>query len=115
MEDIKPLKSLLRRINSMESVTESLLMTKTGMYVLGSMKRSRKLERFMGMAAILAGSAEATSLEFGDGLVGVVVTTKNSKIAIKILTENILLIVTYIGNKENTEILKELEEVFSPK
>ena len=114
MEDIKPLKMLLRRINSMDAVTDALLMTKTGMFVLGSMRRSRKLERFMGMVAILAGSAEATSLEFGDKLEGVVVTTKNSKIAIKVLTENILLIVTYIGQKDDQEILREIEEVFSP-
>ncbi|UCE36022.1 MAG: roadblock/LC7 domain-containing protein [Thermoplasmata archaeon] len=114
MEDIKALKMLLRRIKGLDSVSDALLMTKTGMFVLGSMRRSRKLERFMGMVAILAGSAEATSLEFDDPLKGVIVSTKNSKIAVLVLTENILLVVTFLGKKDDRKIFDELSKVFSP-
>lgn len=114
MEDIKPLKALLRRIKSLDSVTDAMLMTKTGMFVLGSMRRSRKLERFIGMCAILMGSAEATSVELEDLLKGVVIRTKNSKIAFKLLTDNIILVVTCQSKKDDLNILEEISSVLPP-
>jgi predicted regulator of Ras-like GTPase activity (Roadblock/LC7/MglB family) len=80
MEDTQSHKWLLEKIKNLDSVSDALLMTKTGMFVQGSMRRSRKLERFMGMMAILMGSSEATSIELDEELEGVVVRTKDSKI-----------------------------------
>ena len=111
MEDIKSLRGMLNEIRDMASVTDALLMTKTGMFVQGSMRRSTSLERFLGMSAILMGSAEAFSIELKDNVKGVVVRTKSSKIAIIGISNNIMLAVTFLGKKEDSVILKELEQI----
>ncbi|MEE9152238.1 MAG: roadblock/LC7 domain-containing protein [Thermoplasmata archaeon] len=111
MEDIKSLRGMLKEIREMASVTDALLMTKTGMFVQGSMRRSTSLERFLGMSAILMGSAEAFSIELKDNVKGVVVRTKSSKIAIIGISNNIMLAVTFLGKKEDSIILKELEQI----
>lgn len=111
MEDIKNLRGLLKKIRDSAAVTDALLMTKTGMFVLGSMRRSTSIERFLGMSAILMGSAEAFSIELKDTVKGVVVRTKNSKIAIVAVTNNVILVVKYFGKKDDHQILEELQEI----
>jgi predicted regulator of Ras-like GTPase activity (Roadblock/LC7/MglB family) len=111
MEDIKDLRGLLKKIRDSAAVTDALLMTKTGMFVQGSMRRSTSLERFLGMSAILMGSAEAFSIELKDDVKGVVVRTKNSKIAIVAVTDNVILVVKYFGKKDDQQILEELQQI----
>ena len=111
MEDIRKLRALLKEIKEMGSVTDALLMTKTGMFVLGSMRRSTSMERFIGMAAILMGSAEASSIELKDKVKGVVIRTKNSKIAITNVTDNVLIVVKFLGKKDDSLILDELRKI----
>jgi len=111
MEDIKSLKGLLKKVRDMDSVTDALLMTKTGMFVLGSMRRSNRLDRFVGMSAILMGSAEAASIELKDKVKAVIIRTKNSKIAITTVSEHILLVVMYFGKLDDFEILKKLQDI----
>jgi predicted regulator of Ras-like GTPase activity (Roadblock/LC7/MglB family) len=111
MEDIKTLRGLLKKIRDLAAVTDALLMTKTGMFVLGSMRRSTSIERFLGMSAILMGSAEAFSIELKDKVEGVVVRTKNSKIAITNVTDNIILVVKFLGKKDDLKFLEELRGV----
>lgn len=113
MEDIKSLKGMLRKIRDLDSVTDALLMTKTGMFVLGSMRRSTRLERFVGMSAITMGSAEAASVELKDTVKGVVIRTKNSKIGIISVSDHILLVVTYIGKKDDDKFLEELNQIIT--
>lgn len=114
MEDIEPLENMINRIKNISSVTDVVLMTKTGMFVLGSMRKTTSLEKFVGMAAILMGSAEAASLEMKQDIRGVVLKSKSQKIAIMNVTENILLGVTFTGKELDGEILRELEKVIEP-
>ncbi len=113
MEDIQDLRGLLNKIRDSAAVTDALLMTKTGMFVQGSMRRSTSIERFLGMSAILMGSAEAFSIELKDDVKGVVVRTKNSKIAIVAVTDNVILVVKYFGKKDDQQILEELNKIIA--
>ena len=115
MEDIKSLRGLLKEIRDLATVTDALLMTKTGMFVLGSMRRSTSIERFLGMSAILMGSAEAFSIELKDKVKGVVVRTKNSKIAITNVSDNIILVVKFLGKRDDLKFLEELRQIVSGK
>lgn len=103
--------TLLADIKKLSSVTDVLLMTRTGMFVLGSMRKSTSLDKFVGMAAILMGSAEAMSLELEDPMNGVVVQTKNSQIAIASYTEDVLVAVTFHGRKDERNVLEELNRI----
>ncbi len=115
IEDIESLKKILKKIKALSSVTDAVLMTKTGMFVLGSIRRSTSLEKFVGMSAILMGSAEAASLELKDTIRGVVIQTKNTKIAITTVTDNILLVVTLPGKQDHEKVFEELEPIISSK
>jgi predicted regulator of Ras-like GTPase activity (Roadblock/LC7/MglB family) len=108
MENIQSLKDLLNKIKDIETATDAVLMTKTGMYILGSMRRSTQLDKFAGMAAILMGSAEAMSVEKKDPIVGTVINLNNQKIVFISLTEDILLAATFTDNRPGYEILGEV-------
>lgn len=113
MEEPKSLVNLLADIKKLSSVTDVLLMTRTGMFVLGSMRKSTSLDKFVGMAAILMGSAEAMSLELEDPMNGVVVQTKNYQIAITSYTEDVLVAVTFHGKKNERKVLEELNRIIT--
>ncbi|UCF07322.1 MAG: roadblock/LC7 domain-containing protein [Thermoplasmata archaeon] len=113
MEDIKSLEAMMTRIKGLGSVTDAVLMTKTGMFVLGSIRRSISLDKFAGMAAIIMGSAEAASLEMNDPLRGLVLQTKTSKILITFVTDTILLAVTILGKQDEDTIMQELQTIIS--
>jgi len=113
MEDIKSLEAMMAQIKGIGSVTDAVLMTKTGMFVLGSIRRTASLEKFVGMAAIIMGSAEAASLEMKDPLRGLIIRTRTSKIMMTFVTSNILLAVTLLGKQDETLVLKELRDIIS--
>lgn len=114
MEDIRSFENMLDRIKKLPSIKDAMLMTKTGMYILGSMRRYKNLEKFVGMIAILMGSAEAASLELKDTFKWVVIQTKSYKLAITNVDEGILLAVTISGKEGDLEVLKELERIMIP-
>jgi predicted regulator of Ras-like GTPase activity (Roadblock/LC7/MglB family) len=115
MENVEPLENMIDRIKKLSSVSDVVLMTKTGMFVLGSMRKNTSFEKFVGMAAILMGSAEAASMEMKQEIRGVVLKSKNTRIAITSVTDNILLAVTFMGKEHDREILQELEEIIVSK
>jgi predicted regulator of Ras-like GTPase activity (Roadblock/LC7/MglB family) len=115
VEDIEALEEIMKKIKSLPSVTDAVLMTKTGIFVLGSIRRSTSLERFVGMSAILMGSAEAASLELKEAIRGVVIHTKNLKVAIITVTENILLVVTLPRKKDHLKTFQELGPIINQK
>ncbi len=108
MENIQSLKELLNKIKDIETATDAVLMTKTGMYILGSMRRSTQLDKFAGMAAILMGSAEAMSVEKKDPILGTVINLNNQKIVFLSLTEDILLAATFVDRRPGYEIISEV-------
>ena len=108
MENIQSLKELLNHIREMDSATDAVLMTKTGMYILGSMRRSTQLDKFAGMAAILMGSAEAMAMEMKEPIVGTVIRLNNQKIVFVSLTEDILLAATFHDKRPEYELLNEV-------
>ncbi len=111
MENIQSLKDLLNKIKDIETATDAVLMTKTGMYILGSMRRSTQLDKFAGMAAILMGSAEAMSMEKKDPILGTVINLNNQKIVFVSLTEDILLAATFIDKRPGYEILSDVSDI----
>lgn len=113
MEDIQSLKKLLSAINELDSVTDALLITKTGMFILGSLKRSTQLDKFAGMAAILMGSSEAMAMEMKDEIVGSVIRLSNQNIVFVSLTEDIVLGVIFHGNREAPELLGDVNLVIA--
>lgn len=113
MEDIQSLKKLLDQINELDSVIDALLMTKTGMFILGSLRRSTQLDRFAGMAAILMGSAEAMALETKDPIVGSVIRMSNQKIVFASLTEDIVLGVIFHGKRQGPDLLNDVKLVIA--
>jgi predicted regulator of Ras-like GTPase activity (Roadblock/LC7/MglB family) len=113
MEDIKSLEAMMSQIKGISSISDAVLMTKTGMFVLGSIRRTSNLEKFVGMAAIIMGSAEAASMEMNDPLRGLIIRTKTSKIMMTFVTSNILLAVTLLGKQDESIVLKELREIIA--
>jgi predicted regulator of Ras-like GTPase activity (Roadblock/LC7/MglB family) len=113
MEDIQSLKNLLTKINELDSVTDALLMTKTGMFILGSLRRSTQLDKFAGMAAILMGSSEAMAMEMKDPIVGSVIHLKNQKIVFSSLTEDIVLAVIFHGKRQAPELLNDVNLIIA--
>ena len=113
MEDIKSREAMMTKIKGLGSITDAVLMTKTGMFVLGSIRRTASLEKFVGMSAIIMGSAEAASLEMKDPLRGLIIRTKTSRIMMTFVTSNILLAVTLLGKQDETAILKELRDIIT--
>lgn len=108
MEDIQSLKELLNHIKEIDSATDAVIMTKTGMYILGSMRRTTQLDKFAGMAAILMGSAEAMSMEMKDPIIGTVIRLKNQKIVFVNITEDVLLAATFHGKRSDSDILTDI-------
>jgi predicted regulator of Ras-like GTPase activity (Roadblock/LC7/MglB family) len=113
MEDIQSLKKLLSQINELDSVSDALLMTKTGMFILGSLRRSTQLDKFAGMAAILMGSSEAMALEMKDPIVGSVIRLSNQKIVFASLSEDIVLAVIFHGNRQGPDLLNDVNLVIA--
>ncbi|UCE75145.1 MAG: roadblock/LC7 domain-containing protein [Methanomassiliicoccales archaeon] len=113
MEDIKSLKSLLSQVKSLASVTDAVIMTKTGMFILGSLRRSTSMDKFVGMAAILMGSAEAASMEMEDPVKGVVIRLNNQKIVFMSVTEDLLLAVIFRGKRADDTLLEEIEQLIA--
>jgi predicted regulator of Ras-like GTPase activity (Roadblock/LC7/MglB family) len=113
MEDIQSLKKLLNQVEDLDSATDAVLMTKTGMFLLGSLKRSNQLDKFVGMAAILMGSAEAMAMEMKQPIVGSVVHMSNQNIVFISLTEDILLSVIFRGKRPDSEIIEDVKQVIA--
>ncbi len=113
MEDTESFEDILENIKKLPSVTGAVLMTKTGLFVLGSVRKSANLDKFIGMAAILMGSAEAASMELEDQLKWVVIQTKNAKLAITNVSDNILLAVTLPGQGDAGKTLEKLEQILT--
>jgi predicted regulator of Ras-like GTPase activity (Roadblock/LC7/MglB family) len=113
MEDIQSLKKLLNQINELDSVTDALLMTKTGMFILGSLRRSTQLDKFAGMSAILMGSSEAMAMEMKDPIVGSVIRLSNQKIVFASLTEDIVLAVIFHGKRQAPDLLNDVNLVIA--
>ncbi len=113
MEDNKPFEKILEKIDKLSSISDAVLITKTGMLVFGSVRKSTSLEKFIGMAAILMGSAEAASLELGDSLRWVVIQTKSKNLAITSVSENILLIITFSGKRDVLDTLGSVEQILT--
>lgn len=113
MEDIKSLKKLLNQVKELDAATDAVIMTKTGMFILGSLRRSTQLDRFAGMAAILMGSAEAMALEKKDSIVGTVIRMNNQKIVFMSFSEDILLAAIFHGSRPEDDILSDLNQIIS--
>ena len=113
MEDNKPFEKIFGTIEKLPSISDAVLITKTGMLVFGSVRKSTSLEKFIGMAAILMGSAEAASLELGDSLRWVVIQTKSKNLAITSVSENILLILTFSGKRDVLDTLGTVEQILT--
>jgi predicted regulator of Ras-like GTPase activity (Roadblock/LC7/MglB family) len=111
MEDVQSLKDLLNKITELDSVTDSLVMTKTGMFILGNLRRSTQRDKFVGMAAILMGSAEAMAMEMKDPIRAAMVRLSNQKIVLFSISEDILLAVLFHGKRLDDEILHEIGEI----
>ena len=111
MEENTQYEKILGKIEHMSSISDAVLITKTGMLVFGSVRKSTSLEKFIGMAAILMGSAEAASLELDDSLKWVVIQTKSQNLAITSMSENILLIITFSGKRNVLDTLSAVEQV----
>ena len=115
MEGNESLEKVLDKIKGIPSISDAVLMTKTGMVVLGSLQKTVSLEKFAGMVAILMGSAEATSLSMNEDVKGVVIGTKKSKIAITGFMEDLLLAVTMRGRQDYNNVLNELDQITAVK
>lgn len=113
MEDIQSLKKLLNQVKEMDTASDAVLMTKTGMFILGSLRRSNQVDKFAGMAAILMGSAEAMALERKDPIIGTVIRMNNQKIVFVSLNEDILLAVTFHSKRSEIELLSEVNQIVS--
>jgi predicted regulator of Ras-like GTPase activity (Roadblock/LC7/MglB family) len=113
MEDIQSLKKLLNQVENLDSATDAVLMTKTGMFLLGSLKRSNQLDKFVGMAAILMGSAEAMAMEMKEPVVGSVIHLSNQNIMFISLSEDILLSVIFHGKRSDSEIIHDVQQIIA--
>ena len=82
MADIAALESLLKEVKSLDGVHEAVLVSRSGMYIAGSVPEGVFQDTFVAMFAILLGAAETATSELKDRIDTVVLNLEQSRIVV---------------------------------
>ncbi len=82
MADVTALEAILHEFERSEGVQDSILVSRNGTYIGGSVPKGVHVETFAAMFAILLGAAENATSELKEPLDNVVINSPASKIVI---------------------------------
>ena len=80
MADVAALESLLDEVKSLDGVHDAVLVSRSGMYIAGSVPEGVFQDTFVAMFAILLGAAETATSELKDRIDTVVLNLEQSRI-----------------------------------
>lgn len=80
MADIPKIEEILHEIESLEGVSEAILVSRSGMYIAGSLPSGVHPETYASMFAVLLGAADTASSELKERLSNVVINLENSRL-----------------------------------
>jgi predicted regulator of Ras-like GTPase activity (Roadblock/LC7/MglB family) len=82
MADVAALESLLKEVKNLDGVNEAVLVSRSGMYIAGSVPEGVFQDTFVAMFAILLGAAETATSELKDRIDTVVLNLEQSRIVV---------------------------------
>ena len=82
MADVAALESLLKEVQSLDGVHDAVLVSRSGMYIAGSVPQGVFQDTFVAMFAILLGAAETATSELKDRIDTVVLNLESSRILV---------------------------------
>jgi len=82
MADVAALESLLKEVKNLDGVHEAVLVSRSGMYIAGSVPEGVFQDTFVAMFAILLGAAETATSELKDRIDTVVLNLEQSRIVV---------------------------------
>ena len=82
MADVAALESLLKEVRTLDGVHDAVLVSRSGMYIAGSVPEGVFQDTFVAMFAILLGAAETATSELRDRIDSVVLNLDKSRIVV---------------------------------
>jgi len=82
MADVAALESLLKEVKDLDGVNDAVLVSRSGMYIAGSVPEGVFQDTFVAMFAILLGAAETATSELKDRIDTVVLNLEQSRIVV---------------------------------
>ena len=82
MADVAALESLLKEVQALEGIHDAVLVSRSGMYIAGSVPEGVFQDTFVAMFAILLGAAETATAELRDRIDSVVLNLDKSRIVV---------------------------------
>jgi predicted regulator of Ras-like GTPase activity (Roadblock/LC7/MglB family) len=82
MADVAALESLLKEVKNLDGVNDAVLVSRSGMYIAGSVPEGVFQDTFVAMFAILLGAAETATSELKDRIDTIVLNLEQSRIVV---------------------------------
>ncbi|TLZ61309.1 MAG: hypothetical protein E6K13_07215 [Methanobacteriota archaeon] len=82
MADVAALESLLKEVQALDGIHDAVLVSRSGMYIAGSVPEGVFQDTFVAMFAILLGAAETATAELRDRIDSVVLNLDKSRIVV---------------------------------
>ena len=82
MSDVAALESLLKEVKDLDGVNDAVLVSRSGMYIAGSVPEGVFQDTFVAMFAFLLGAAETATSELKDRIDTVVLNLEQSRIVV---------------------------------
>ena len=82
MADVAALEFLLKEVQTLDGVHDAVLVSRSGMYIAGSVPQGVFQDTFVAMFAILLGAAETATSELKDRIDTVVLNLESSRIVV---------------------------------
>src|SRR3970040_1658915 len=82
MADVAELESILKEVEAIDGVHDAVLVSRSGMYIAGTVPEGVFQDTFVAMFAILLGAAETATSELKDRIDTVVLNLESSRIVV---------------------------------
>ena len=92
MVNLMVLEEILDNIKKSGTVTDAVLVSRSGMHIAGKVPSGAHRETFVAMSAILMGAAETSTSELKENLKIVTIILEKSKVAIGIVSSKAVLV-----------------------
>ncbi|MEW5936640.1 MAG: roadblock/LC7 domain-containing protein [Candidatus Thermoplasmatota archaeon] len=106
MTDVPTLEDLLERLKENDSISDAVLVSRSGMHIAGTVPKGAHTETFVAMSAILLGAAETSTSELKDTLKYVVIDLVKSRILLTGVSSRALLVMRTAQGSDTENILK---------
>lgn len=109
MVDKAAIDEVLHKVEAVNDVENAILISRTGVYITGNVPKGTHLETFVTMCAVLLGAVDIAASELKEKFTSIVVNLQYSRVLVKDVDINALLVVMANTNAD----LSSLEEVLN--